>query len=282
MPNSIVAPMSEPEAGGALVDVNATPIAWREAGGGDIVVFLHGIGASRTVWDRQLVDLADDWRCVAWDMPGYGGSEPVDSLTFPIIADAVVGLLDTLGAERAHLIGLSFGGQHALHTAIRHPERVRSLVLADTSPAFGIDGTTREEWVTARLGAIDGATSFAGIASRVIGAVSAPGFAGPAFDDAVAAMERVAVDAFRASVRCLPDHDVRHRLGDVATPTLVIVGELDRETPPSYAEALAYGIPNAEMAVIADVGHLTPMEAPAEFNRLVREFLRRVEHEEST
>ena len=92
---------------------------------------------SRTAWEPQLEALSDRWRCVAWDMPGYGGSAPISPLTFEAIADAVAELFDRLGVEAAHLCGLSFGGHHALHTALRHPSRVRSLVLANTSAAFG-------------------------------------------------------------------------------------------------------------------------------------------------
>ena len=84
-------------------------ISWREQGHGDVVLFLHGLGGSRTAWEPQLEDLSDGWRCVAWDMPGYGASAPVDPLTFPAIADAVAGLLDRLGVTSAHLCGLSFG-----------------------------------------------------------------------------------------------------------------------------------------------------------------------------
>ena len=74
-------------------------------------------------------------------MPGYGASQPVEPLTFPAIAAAVVELLDMIGASRADLVGESFGGMQALHTAAEYPARVGRLVLAGTSGAFGLDGT---------------------------------------------------------------------------------------------------------------------------------------------
>jgi len=256
-----------------LIDVDEHPIAWREAGTGGVVLFLHGLGHSRIAWDRQLEDLSDRWRCVAWDLPGFGASEPLEDMTFPAIANAAIALLDRLGADSAHLVGLSFGGQHALHVALDHPERVRSLVLADTSPVFGLDGTTREEWIDQRLEPLRAGLTPADIAESVMIGVSGPGFSGPDFDLAVAAMERLTPGAYEDAVRCLPDHDVRDALATIGVPTLVVVGELDPSTPPNVARLLAAGIPNASFVEMSGIGHLTPNEAPQEFNRLVREFL---------
>ena len=256
-----------------LVDVDERPVAWREAGSGDVVLFLHGIGHSRIAWDRQLEDLSDRWRCVAWDLPGFGASEPLAAMTFPAIADAVVALLDRLGVDTAHLVGLSFGGQHALHVAVGHPDRVRSLVLADTSPAFGINGMTREEWIDERLEPLRSGLTPADIAESVMADISGPDFSGPDFDLAVAAMGRLTPRAYEDAVRCLPDHDLRDALATIDVPTLVVVGELDPATPPGVVGVLADGIPDARFVELPGVGHLTPIEAPREFNRLVREFL---------
>ena len=123
------------------------PIAWREAGEGPVVVLLHGLGGSRTAWEPQLATLSAARRVVAWDLPGYGASAPLAGpLTFDGLADAVAGLLDAVGTQVAHLVGLSFGGMIAQHAVLRHPARVRSLALLATSPAFGLDGTSATTW----------------------------------------------------------------------------------------------------------------------------------------
>jgi pimeloyl-ACP methyl ester carboxylesterase len=80
-----------------------------------------------------------------------------------------------------------------------------------------------------------------------------------------------------APIAALPDHDVRDRLGAIAAPTLVVVGELDEETPPAYSETLAAGITGARLEVIPGVGHLTPFEAPAALSRLLRDHIDMVE-----
>ena len=248
-------------------------ISRREAGAGDVVLFLHGLGGSRGSWDAQIEALSHRWRCVAWDMPGYGASAPRRPLTFEVIADAVAELLDHLECESAHLCGLSFGGHHGLHTALRHPDRVRSLVLADTSAAFGGDGTDPDQWRQSRLAPLDAGLTPADLAADVIDGVTAGGFTGIERDRALAAFSRISADALRAACELLPTHDVRHRLADIAAPTLVVVGELDEETPPAYAAELAQGIDNSRLETIAGAGHLTPAEAPGAFNRLVHDFL---------
>jgi 3-oxoadipate enol-lactonase len=254
-------------------DHRSGPIAYRAAGDGPVVLFLHGLGGSRTAWEPQLEQLSDGFRCIAWDLPGYGESEPLVPLTFPGIADAAVELLDRLGVERAHVVGLSFGGQQALHLALRHPDRVDRLVLADTSACFGADGTDPEAWKRLRLDPLDAGVTPAEMAPAVIDAITGPEFTGRERERTIAAFARIPADGLRAAVECLPTHDVVDRLTEIASPALVIVGELDDETPPIYAELLADRIPVAEMVVVPGVAHLTPAEAPDEFTRLVRDFL---------
>jgi pimeloyl-ACP methyl ester carboxylesterase len=249
------------------------PVAWLEAGNGPTVVFLHGLGGTRLAWGPQLDALSDRFRCVAWDMPGYGGSAPLLPLSYAGIAERLRVLLDRLEVERAHLVGLSFGGMHALHFTLAHPERVGRLVLASTSPAFGMDGTRAEDWMADRLRPIDAGGRPSDGAERVIDAITARPLVGTARTETLASFDRISPEGFRAAVTCLPTNDHRDRLATIQAPALVIVGELDRETPVSYARVLADGLPDARLEILAGVGHLTPTEAPDAFNRLVAEFL---------
>ena len=249
------------------------PLAWREAGSGDPLVFLHGLGGSRTAWGPQLRGLSDRYRCIAWDMPGYGEAEPIEPLTYAAIAARLIDLLDALEIEAATLVGLSFGGMHALHTALDHPRRVDRLVLADTSAAFGLDGTIAEDWIRARLDPIERGSTPADAAEAVIDAISHVRLTGQVRDETIESFGRISSRGFRAAVMCLPSNDVRHRLAEIAQPTLVIVGEHDRETPLEYAQLIAEGIPNSELHVLPGVGHLSPAEAPDHFNAVVATFL---------
>ncbi len=267
MPN----PSSCRAVAGAL-DVDG-PLAWREQGTGEAVLFLHGLGGSRTSWQPQLAGLSEAFRCIAWDMPGYGASAPVKPLTFTAIADAVARLLDAAGVEHTHLVGESFGGMHALHTALRHPDRVGRLVLANTSAAFGLDGTDPDAWRAARIAPLDAGLTPADIAEQVLTSVAGPGLSADMLAMRVAGFARIPAAGLRAAIECLPTHDVLDRLAEVEAPALVIAGALDVETPPAYSQALLEGLPHAELAVLDGVGHLAVSEAPHTFNRSVRRFL---------
>jgi len=241
----------------AYTDITDGSVAWREAGDGPPVFFLHGLGGTRIAWGAQLRGLSDRFRCIAWDMPGYGDSAPLEPLTYRGIADRFVDLLDTLDIEQADVVGLSFGGMHALHTAINHPTRINRMVLADTSPAFGMDGTTKDEWQAARLAPL----------------ISSVTLTGQIRDETIAAFGQISSRGFRAAVDCLPHNDIRDQLSSIEHEALVVVGELDEETPVSYSQVLVDGMPNARLEIIPDVGHLSPAEAPTAFNTLVSEFL---------
>jgi len=249
------------------------PFSWREQGQGNPVVFLHGLGGTRTAWGPQLRGLHQKFRCIAWDMPGYGKAKPLIPLTYAGIADRLVALLDLLEIERADLVGLSFGGMHALHTVLKHPSRVNRLILADSSPAFGMDGTTQEEWQRARLEPLDQGQTPADLAEPVIDAITASRLTGQIRRETIASFGEIPVEGFRAAVECLPTNDLRDRLADVIHETLVVVGELDEETPISYSKTITDGIPNSRLVVLPGAGHLSPAEAPDEFNDLIANFL---------
>jgi 3-oxoadipate enol-lactonase len=111
------------------------------------------------------------------------------------------------------------------------------------------------------------------MATTVLGAIMAPDAPVTAVDEAAAAMSRVGPTAFEAAVRCLPSHDVRERLVEITAPTLVVVGALDRETPPNYARHLADGIAGSRYVEIDGAGHISNLERPAEFNAALLDFL---------
>jgi len=266
--------------GATATDIDHGAIAWREAGEGETVLLLHGLGGSRTAWRPQLEGLSARHRVVAWDLPGYGASAPLDGpLTFPALADAVARLLDALGSDQAHVVGLSMGGMIAQHAALHHPDRVRSLGLLSTSPAFGLDGTPPEAWRAARLAPLDAGRQPGDDAVDVITAIAGPDISAAAVAEQAAAMERITGPALRRAIDCLVTHDLRGRLHQVAAPALVMNGALDRETPPAYGEALAEALATATFRIVPGVGHLLPAEAPEVVNLALVDHFVRVEQD---
>ena len=251
-------------------DCEEDGLAWRERGSGDVVLFLHGLGGSRISWEPQLRALSDRYRCVAWDLPGYGASAPLDeTMTFALLAHTVERLVGLLGVPNVHLAGISFGGMIAQYAAAWHPDIVRSLTLLSSSPPFGLDGTKPDDWRAARLAPLDAGQEPKDFANIVLRAIAGPNISTSAMDEQRAAMERVSGAGLRSAIDCLITHDSRSLLASISTPTLCLVGQLDDETPPAYSRALADGIPGAQLVVIPEAGHLLNAEAPDLVNTLL-------------
>ena len=265
-----------------IADVERGPFVWRESGPDTdhqrrtTLLLLHGLGGSRLSWEPQLLGLGSERRVVAWDMPGYGASAALDGdVTFATLADAVADFVDALGEDAVDVAGISFGGMIAQYFAAKHPNRVRSLALLSTSPAFGLDGTKPDEWRAAvacrSMPVVNPSTSPTTCSTRFAG----PEITVQAMADQRAAMARVSGAALRRSIDCLVTHDSRDVLPSITAPTLCMVGELDEETPFVYAFALADLIPHARLVVIPRAGHLLNAEAPDAVNQLLREHIER-------
>ncbi len=260
-------------------DLEGLGYAWREAGAGELVVLLHGLGGSRVAWDAQLMSLGMHRRVAAWDMPGYGAAAPLpdDPLTFRALADAAAGWIAALGADSAHVVGTSMGAMVAQYLAAWHPERVRSLTLLSSSPRFGMDGTTAEAWRAARLAPLDDGREPVEFAERVLRGIVGRNITETAFESQRAAMARVTSGALRRSIDCLVTHDATDLLPTITAPTLVMVGEFDQETPPEYSQYLVDHLPDARLFVVSSAGHLLNAEAPEQVNRLLTQHLNAVE-----
>lgn len=260
-------------------DLEERGYAWRELGDGELVILLHGLGGSRVAWDAQLTALGDRWRVAAWDMPGYGAAAPLpdEPVTFRALADAVSEWITVLGTDSAHVVGISMGGMVAQYLAAWHPERVRSLTLLSSSPKFGLDGTTPDEWRAARLAPLDAGWEPVEFAERVLRGIAGPHITQAAYESQRAAMARVTGSALRRSIDCLVTHDSTALLATITAATLVMVGELDNETPPEYSQYLVDNLPNARLAIVPGAGHLLNAEAPEQVNRLLAQHLDAVE-----
>lgn len=249
----------------------------RRGPAGRSVVLLHGIGGGAESFAPQLDLLSDAYDVVSWNMPGYGGSPLGGAMTFAGLADALGGLLDELGAERADIVGHSIGGMVAQEFVHRSPARVRSLVLSGTTSAFGSrDGSFQEQFVRERLAPLDAGQTMADVA-----AANAPNLVGPAADPAAvlairAAMAAVPAATYRAAIRCLATFDRRDELPAIAAPTLLVAGEVDRNAPARTMESMSRKIAGSRYECLPGTGHLAPLEQPARFNALLRAFLETV------
>ncbi|MEY9982078.1 pimeloyl-ACP methyl ester carboxylesterase [Bradyrhizobium yuanmingense] len=132
--------------------------AYEAAGDPDAIplIFLHGIGGAARAWRRQLATFGDRFRAIAWDMPGYGGSAPLASVSIAALAEALQQFIAQLGVSRPVLVGHSIGAMIVQKWLVQSPKLARAVVLAQTSPAFGkADGDWQKSFIAARLGPLD-------------------------------------------------------------------------------------------------------------------------------
>jgi pimeloyl-ACP methyl ester carboxylesterase len=254
--------------------IDGSPIAYRRTGSGASVVLLHGFAADSRIWQPQLDEVASSFDLVAWDAPGAGASaDPGRPLTFDDCAAALADFLDSLEIERAHVVGLSWGGVLAQVLATTHADRVRSLVLADTYA--GWTGSLGAETAARRLkqATVDADLPPTAFAERYLAGMFGP--TPPAA--ALTAMRAILADrhplAFRQMATALANADTRDLLPRIRIPTLVVWGDQDARSPLAVGRALEAAIPGARFVVLEGAGHVSNLDRPEQFNAAVRDFL---------
>lgn len=237
-----------------------------------VVLLLHAFPLHSGMWRAEIAALAKRHRVIAPDYPGLGRSAPrVDPSTMESIAVDVSALLDTLGVTRAVVVGLSMGGYVALELHRRRRSLFRGLVLADTrAGADTPEGAAgREAFARDAL-----AKGLDWVADAMMPKLLGPA-AGPEVVERVRALVRggtpEGVAAGQRGLARRPDSSAT--LGEIACPTLVVVGADDTLTPPSEAEKLAAGVRGAKLVTLAGAGHLSNLEQPAAFDEALVGFV---------
>jgi pimeloyl-ACP methyl ester carboxylesterase len=262
----------------AAPGVDGIEITYREAGapGHPVLMLLHGIGSSSMGFIHQFTALADMFRVLAWDAPGYGRSEDL-GIAAPDAADyaaALLALLDRCAIRRIHLLGSSLGALVAAAFAARHPDRLSSLILS--SPAMGharLAAAEREAKLEARLAEADRPDS-ADRRERRARALVAHGAAPEALTAACAQLAPTDRPGYGQAARMLSHADIRLDIARIALPTLIVSGRQDRVTPiASCAAVIHAAMPGSTLEIVEGAGHLVHLERPAIFNALLREFV---------
>lgn len=256
------------------------PNTWLEyddAGRGPVVVLLHGFPLSKAMWRPQVLALEPDYRVIAPDLRGFGGSSAFDdSPTLEQMADDVAGLLAALKIEGPVVLGgLSMGGYLALAVARKYPALLRGLILADTR-AEPDDNQAKAN----RNTMIEFARSHTAVdvMDKMLPKLLSERTRRERLD-VESTVRRIAadqrIDGIIGALKVLRDRpDARPSLAAIHVPTLVLVGSDDALTPPAMAETLATGIAGARLVKIPGAGHMSNLEEPAEFNTAVEAFLR--------
>lgn len=241
------------------------------------LIFLHGIGGAARAWRHQLATFNDRFHAIAWDMPGYGGSVPLASVSIAALADALQQFIEQLGATKPVLVGHSIGGMIVQKWLVQFPQLARAVVLAQTSPAFGkTDGDWQKSFIAARLGPLDRGKTMKSLAPSLVKELVGDDPDPEGLELARECMASVPEASYRAMMLALIGFDQRGSLKDISVPTLLLSGSKDNNAPaPMMAKTAAY-IPSADYVELAGVGHLANLERPEAFDAALSRFLEAV------
>lgn len=256
------------------VDTAWGRVTCRVAGSGPDMALLHGIGSGSGSWAYQFDAFAGQFRVIAWDAPGYGGSDDVSDPAIENYVAALSALFDTLDIRRCVLVGHSLGALIAARFARQSPGRVRGLFLAD--PAGGhasLDDaiqTSKREARLSRFEALGADAHAAERAPRLLREAATPEHVALVEDN----MKRLRLSGYAAAARLLSDGDLAADVAEIRLPATVVCGQEDAITPPGGARRIAAAFPSgARYLDIADAGHASYVDAPAAFNDALRGFV---------
>lgn len=253
---------------------------WDDGASAQTVVFSHGYLMSREMFAGQIGRLRGRYRVVAFDHRGHGASDPWPHPfdVYDLVDDAVRVIEATASGEPVHFVGMSTGGYVALRLMRRRPDLLGSAVLIDTSA--GSEPPAKRIKYAAMLLAVRWLGLRSVMASALPILMGRPFRTSPARRDELEAWRRRILRLDRRSVvafgrAIFARDDLSRALGDCATPALVVVGELDRATPPEQARALAAAL-GADLVTIAGAGHTSPIEEPEAVADAIEAFLARL------
>jgi 3-oxoadipate enol-lactonase len=244
-----------------------------ETGRGPPLFLFHSLLSDRASFDAIAPKLAQSFRVVVPELPGFGRSRAVAE-GFAAIADRMAELVeDAAGGEAAIVLGNGYGGFVALQMALRHPAIATRLVLADAGAAFSEPGRDAFRAMAAAAGA-RGLPAITEVAMRRLFAPEFQARHPDLMRDRREAFLRTDPEVFRAACGALAELDLRPQLGGLEVPVLVLVGEQDEATPPPMSRELAAMLPNARLAILPGCAHVPQLQAPEVFLAAIGDFLR--------
>ncbi len=256
-----------------LARLNGISINYHVEGEGEPLVMIMGFTANRSGWMPQIPFFKKYYRVITFDNRGAGKSDrPLGPYSIKMMADDIVRLMDLLGIDKTHIMGVSMGGMIAQELSINHPQRVMKLVLACT---YACQDETSADTMEQ--------TKFLQLTpEKKVSAIVSLAFNKPLYKFTFGLLARVQIKLMGASGRvgiagqseaCLK-HNTLERLSLITAPTLVIVGTGDRIIKPVSSEVIAGKIPNAKLVRVEGGSHYFSFEMKNVFNREVLNFLK--------
>ncbi|MCX7165778.1 MAG: 3-oxoadipate enol-lactonase [Rhodocyclales bacterium] len=260
-----------------FIEANGITVRYRIEGQGPCVMLSHSLSCDLTMWDELAAALAPAFTVLRYDTRGHGGTglpktAPEGPYSFEQLSADVTGLLDALNIESTHFIGLSMGGMIGQHLGLLAPQRLNRLVIASSTSRIPPEASPLWD---ERI-AIARSQGCAGLVDATLGRWFTPDFRAARPD----MMQRIGkliastpVAGYAGCAEAIRYLDITPRIGVIRSPTLVIAGAQDPGTPPAMSAVIAAAIPDARLEIISPASHLSCLEQPEEFRRLVAAFL---------
>jgi len=252
---------------------------YQDVGDGEPLVLIMGFGGDTTAWALQMADFPARHRVIAFDNRGVGRSDAPDHpYTTRMMAGDALGLMDALGVDRAHVLGVSMGGMIAQELALARPDRVRSLHLACTfaRPAAYMLALNAA-WREMRLG-LGRESTLRALALWLFSPTTyaeRPDFIEALLQNSLANPYPQSLAGFLRQGEAVAAHDALERLPAIRCPTLVSVAEDDILVPPRFSRELVSRVRGAELQLVPGAGHGYFLERPDLFNALSLDFIAR-------
>lgn len=239
-----------------------------------VVMLGHSLGTSMIMWDAQIEQLQQQYRVLRYDTRGHGNTEaPREAYTLDQLGDDAIALLDGLGIDQIHWVGLSMGGMIGQNLALRYPNRLYSVCLCDTMAQIPVEAQTM--W-TNRIALAEGEGMMSLVQPLVERWFSATYLKeNPASVQAIREqVVKTPVDGFVGCCHAIRELDYLDSLVNIKTPALIVVGEDDPATPVAASQAMNARMPDSRLTVIPDARHLSNIEQARMFNDTLLAFLR--------
>jgi len=274
-----------------FVKANGINICYEILGEGEPLLLIHGFGVTKEEWVGQFIPLSKYFKVIRFDNRNSGKSDhPIDKLTYRMLADDTKALMDTLGIDKAHIVGWSVGGMVAQEFAINYPQMLMKLVLINTFSHWPGDDTGIEMY---KQGKIDKLNAVKEDPIKAFYDSATPGFSRKfkkllmenpkkkihglfSAEDLIEKDKSnpISVQDIENFAYGLSQFNVLDRLSNIKNETLIIAGSHDRSMPVSVNKIIHDNIPNSRFEVLEKAGHTSPIERAPEINKFIIDFLK--------
>lgn len=257
--------------------VNDLTISYNDEGpdGAPVIIFIHGFPFNKSMWNKQIETLKENYRVIAYDVRGHGNSDAGnEDFSIELFVKDLLNLMDALNIDKTILCGLSMGGYIALNAIENYPNRFEALILSDTNCIADTPEAKEKRLKTIESIKKDGVEKFADESIKNL-------FAPESFvtkEVEIASIREMIMNTSKQSLyktlrAFYKRKETCSKLSEIKVPVLIMVGKEDKITPPAAAQLIHEKIKDSLLSIVEHAGHLSNVENPGEFNEQLKKFV---------